>query len=277
MVKEISTLGSCASRSIFNSQLNNNYKQYFHINHSVEVVTLISLMSDNIEYDEGLVNSDNKFSNQTVLEDLNKSFLDFLKKQTIDYLILDTYFDVLAEVIIYDENQFLTNSHHLESTDFSKLLVNKKKIKLVNSFDMYLKLWKSSCDKFFGFMEEYCNKINIILNCNRSVSKYFDGNQIVDDDNLRGYLTLNKYRDLLDSYILERYDVDVLKFDCTTLAFKDHIFGLGSTHYEPKYYSDKTNQLNEIIRRNDAHDIEYNKQVRLSNRNQLINEFKVNL
>lgn len=59
MVVEISTLGSCASRNIFNSQLNENYKSYFHINHSIEVVTLISLMSNPIEYDDKLINSDN--------------------------------------------------------------------------------------------------------------------------------------------------------------------------------------------------------------------------
>lgn len=274
MVKEISTFGSCASRSIFNSQINKDYKKYFHINHSVEVSTFISLMSNPIEYDSNLVNSDNKYSNQNVLEDLNKTFLDFLKKQTIDYLILDTYFDVLAEIIVYSKNQFLTNSHHMESTDFSKLLVDKKRIKLVNSYNTYIKLWKSSCDAFFDFVNENCENINIILNCNRAVSKYHDGNQIVEDENLKGYVSLNKYRNVLDSYILENYDIEVLKFDYSTLASKDHIFGLAATHYENKYYLDKTNQLNEIINRNDTYGEDVNKQVRLLNRKQLLHEFK---
>ncbi len=274
MVKEISTLGSCASRNIFNSQLNKNYKEYFHINHSIEVVTLISLMSIPIKYDSNLINSDNKYSNQNVIEDLDKSFLLFLKKQEIDYLILDTYFDVLAEIIVYGENQFITNSYHLESTDFNNLLMDKERINLRRNFEQYFSLWKEACDNFFDFFNNHCKSVGLILNCNRSVSKFYDGNNIVEDDNLKNFLSLNKYRDILDRYILENYDVDVLKFDNTTLAFKDHIFGLASTHYEPKYYLDKTIQLNEIINRNDLYDEDYNKIARSLKRTQVLNEFK---
>ena len=274
MVVEISTLGSCASRNIFNSQLNENYKSYFHINHSIEVVTLISLMSNPIEYDDKLINSDNEYSNQNVLEDLDKSFLNFLKKGKIDYLIIDTYFDVLADVIIFGKNQFITNSHHLESTDFNNLVVDKPKFSLRSDYERYFELWKEACDKFFKFMEDNCNNIKIILNCNRSVSKYYDGDKLVESDNLKSYLSLNKYRDILDSYILENYDVEVLEFDDNTLAFKNHIFGLGSTHYESKYYTDKTNQLNEIINRNSSEDELYNDQIKLINRNRLIKKFE---
>lgn len=274
MVKEISTLGFCASRNIFNSQLNKNYKEYFHINHSIEVVTLISLMSIPIKYDSNLINSDNKYSNQNVIEDLDKSFLLFLKKQEIDYLILDTYFDVLAEIIVYGENQFITNSYHLESTDFNNLLMDKERINLRRNFEQYFSLWKEACDNFFDFFNNHCKSVGLILNCNRSVSKFYDGNNIVEDDNLKNFLSLNKYRDILDRYILENYDVDVLKFDNTTLAFKDHIFGLASTHYEPKYYLDKTIQLNEIINRNDLYDEDYNKIARSLKRTQVLNEFK---
>ena len=274
MVVEISTLGSCASRNIFNSQLNENYKSYFHINHSIEVVTLISLMSNPIEYDDKLINSDNEYSNQNVLEDLDKSFLNFLKKGKIDYLIIDTYFDVLADVIIFGKNQFITNSHHLESTDFNNLVVDKPKFSLRSDYERYFELWKEACDKFFKFMKDNCNNIKIILNCNRSVSKYYDGDKLVESDNLKSYLSLNKYRDILDSYILENYDVEVLEFDDNTLAFKNHIFGLGSTHYESKYYTDKTNQLNEIINRNSSEDELYNDQIKLVNRNRLIKKFE---
>lgn len=249
MVYEFSTLGSCGSRNIFNSQLNPDYKKYFHINQSVEVVTLISLMSKPIDFDPNLINSDDKYSNQNVILDLTKSFLDFLKSDSIDYLVYDTYFDVLADTIILGTNQYLTNSVHLEKQEFNKLLVNKERINMRKDFNIYVKLWKKYCNKFFNFFEDNDLSINIILNCNRSVSKYWDECNLVEDDNLKNYLSLNKYRDILDNYILENFDVDVLPFDETTLAYKNHIFGLGSTHYEPKYYLDKTNQLNEIIKK----------------------------
>ena len=103
MVSEFSTLGSCSSRVIFNSAVNNNYKDFFHINRSVEVVSLISLMSKPIPFDENLLNSHDKFDNECVSNDLSKSFLDFLKKDEIEYLVLDTYFDVECDVIAYDK------------------------------------------------------------------------------------------------------------------------------------------------------------------------------
>ena len=59
MVSEFSTMGSCASRIIFNSSVNHNYKEFFHINDSLEVVSIVSLMSNPIEYDESLLNSHN--------------------------------------------------------------------------------------------------------------------------------------------------------------------------------------------------------------------------
>ena len=157
---------------------------------------------------------------------------------------------------------------------FNNILVYKPKFSLRSDYKRYCELWKEACDKFFKFMEENCNNIKIILNCNRSVSKYYDGDKLVESDNLKSYLSLNKYRDILDSYILENYDVEVLEFDDNTLAFKNHIFGLGSTHYESKYYTDKTNQLNEIINRNSSEDELYNDQIKLVNRNRLIKKFE---
>ncbi len=274
MIYEFSTLGSCASRNIFNSQLNPDYKKYFHINQSIEVVTLISLMSNPIDYDSELIDSEDKYSNQNVQNDLNKSFLNFLKEDSIDYLIYDTYFDVLADTIKYGENQYITNSVHLERQKFNELLLDKEKINMRKDFNEYIYLWIKSCNEFFNFIED--NKLNfkIILNLNRSVSKYYDNNELVESDNLKNFLSLNKYRDILDKYVLENFDVEVLPFDKNTLALKDHIFGLGSTHYEAKYYSDKTKQLNEIIERNSTSSQQYNKYTRLINRIKTINQFE---
>lgn len=46
MVSKIAVLGSYATRDVFNSILNPNYKQYFQITTDIARTTFISLMSD---------------------------------------------------------------------------------------------------------------------------------------------------------------------------------------------------------------------------------------
>ena len=79
MLSEISTFGSCTSRNIFNSSINENYKQFFNINHSIESVNLISLMSKPIKFDETLINSSDNYDNTCVKEDLSKKYTELLE------------------------------------------------------------------------------------------------------------------------------------------------------------------------------------------------------
>ena len=59
MVAEISIWGSCSSRNIFNSDINENYKDFF----CIKTVIFISLMSTLINYEKLLFNSDLEFDN----------------------------------------------------------------------------------------------------------------------------------------------------------------------------------------------------------------------
>lgn len=279
MVSEFSTMGSCASRIIFNSSVNHNYKQFFHINDSLEVVSIISLMSNPIEYDETLLNSFDKFDNECVSNDLTKSFLDFLKQNTIEYLLLDTYFDVECDVIVYDENSYLSDSGRLVRTDYHRTLHNKRRISVFKNFNEYMELWKEACDKFFRFLRQYCPNIKVILNCSRGALYYLDeNNNKVRFPKAHYIYESNKIRDILEIYILENYDVDVLPFDENTLALKNHFAHLHTVHYEDKYYTDKTNQLNEIIKRNDTWNYydDVNIQYRKIKRENTIMKFKLN-
>ena len=123
MIKEFSTFGSCASRGIFNSTINNNYKKYFHINYSVEASSLISLMSKPVLNKENLIDTNNQYFNTCVTDDITKKFIKFLKEDKIDYLVLDTYFDVICSVINIDKNQFITNTSSLRKTTFYQELL----------------------------------------------------------------------------------------------------------------------------------------------------------
>lgn len=274
MTIEFATLGSCSSRNIFYSKLNADYKKYFKINKSLEFVNMVSLMSDPIEFDEKLINSNNKYNDDYIKEDLNKKYLDFLKEdENIEYLIIDTFFDAEFNNLIVGKNQYLTESTRFKDTAFYDSVKDNERISIQENFDEYFDLWKDSYKRFFEFIHANCPNFKIVLNCSRSVYKYLkDGNIAVH----RGFKIRardNKYRNIFDTHILENYDVDVLPFDETTLTDIKHIFGRHPTHYETRYYTDKTYQLNEIIKRNSTLGIddEFNRDIRqLLRNNQII-------
>lgn len=276
MVKDFSTMGSCSSGNIFNSELNKNYKKFFKIHRSIETVNIISLMSRPVEYDESL-DSNHKYDNICVYEDLSESFLDFIKECDIDYLIIDTYFDVTSGIFVLDEHTCVTDSTRIKKVSYYEDVKDCKKLSIFNS-NGYLNLCKDAYDSFFKFLEDNNPKINVILNCSRSVFKYRDedGN-IAESGKLKDKAKFDKYRNVLDLHILENYDVDVLPFDEHTLGDKNHIYGLHESHYEPKYYEEKTEQLNEIIQRQDSFDDEINFKFRKLLREKAIHGINGNL
>lgn len=272
-ITSFSTFGSCASRNIFYSVINKDYKNYFKINKSVESSTLISLMSKPIEYDENLINSNETYDNLCVTDDLTNNFLEFIEKDVVDYIIIDNFFDVTNGVIIFADNQFITSTLRLKNTDFYDFVRNNKYINIFNNFQEYYSLWRESCNKFFNFVENKCNKTKIILNCSRLVYNYIDneGNISKNVEFEKLAHKINPFLNLFDKYILENFDVDVLKFNSNTLSNKDHVFGLHPIHFEEKYYLEKNQQLLEIID-NNKHDFDSYK-FRLKQKEDLINLF----
>lgn len=265
MTKNFSTMGSCASRNIFNSDINENYKSFFTVDHSIERVNMISLMSNPIEYDESLINCEKEYSNICVIEDLSKRYLDSIKEGKFDYIIYDTYFDVDFNIIEIDENTFITDSYSLKETDLYDSFKGKRRISIYKNFDEYFKLYKESCELFFDFFYSNCENTIFILNTARSLYRYLDEGSILENENFKRVSKRDKrYRDILDKYIAENYDVEILPFRKDTLLNKDHIFGFTPTHYEEKYYQEKNLELNNIIKINDLldYDDEANKEIR---------------
>ena len=277
-ITNFSTFGSCSSRNIFNSRINKDYKKYFRINKSVEAQTLISLMSEPIEFNEEEINSPSKYDNQCVIDDLSKNFLNLVEQDFVDYIIMDTLFDVAANVIIYDENQYLTSTRRIANTDFYNSIEDYRKINIFDNFEEYYYCWTEACDNFFKFVYANCEHTKIILNCSRSAYKYRDSNGNVCKNTRFEKLSnkFNRFRNLLDKYILENFDVEVLKFDTETYTDQNHIFGVRPTHFEEDYYIKKNQQLPQIIKNNEiGFNNEKNVQYREECRKEIIQTFGI--
>lgn len=68
---------------------------------------------------------------------------------------------------------------------------------------------------------------------------------------LKNYQTdIIVFRNLLDKYILENFDIEGLKFDTETHIDINHVFGIHATHFVEDYYITKNQQLLKIIKNN---------------------------
>lgn len=259
MVANFTVFGCCASRDVFNSQINTDYKEFFKIGKDAFHMSMISMMSKPVSYDEELINhyvgEISDYNLGLIKKDFEKSFLDDLKNDNYEYLLLDTYFDVMHGVIrLNDQDTFITNTKFVHQTDFFKKTPNKNILTIKNNFREYLKLWMKSCDEFFEFVSENCPDMKIILNPVRSSTKSINNGEIIEHDNYKSFIPNRCYRSILDEYILNNFEVDALIYDKKHLLDDNHKFGAAEIHYGQSYFDDVTKQLNAIIARDNLED-----------------------
>lgn len=280
MVSEFTVFGSCTCRDIFNSTLNIHYKDFFHIGKTGIRMSFISIMQEPVDYDEDSViiyPQKGKNINFTIWikDDFDKWFLDVLKEDNFEYMIIDTYYDVNFGVVDIGDGRYVTNNIRLDETEFYRNLKNKRLLTIMDDTEEYFELWKDSCNKFFKFLEDNCPNLTVILNPSRHVDKKLkeEGYIVKDMDFKAECEKFNPYRDMLDEYIINNFDVEVLKFDESTLSVENHLWGCSSLHYGPSYFVDMNDQLNEIIERNQSKktvpDEVHNKEIRAKKREEL--------
>lgn len=277
MKKNFTVFGCCASRDVFNSQINFNYKDFFTIGNDAFHTSMISLMSNPVSYKDSSINEFEgeitEYNLGLIKKDFDKSYLNNLKKDDYEYMVLDTYFDVRHGVIkLNDQSTYITNTPFVHQTDFFKSTPNKDIITIKNDFNKYLELWTDCCDNFFKYVEKYCPDMKIILNPVRSSTEVIDNGDVFVNESYNSFIPNHCYRSILDEYILNNFDVDVLIFDKKHFLDANYFFGKAEIHYSYSYYEDVTNQLNEIISKNDNLDSNVNNELRVLKRKVLLHK-----
>lgn len=273
MVTKFTIFGCCATRDAFNSKINYNYKDYFEIGKDAFHTSIISMMQKPVAYEENSIkrfknDSRDKIRHRNTKRDFDKSYLNDLKNGNYEYMVLDTYFDVRQGVItIPDQSTYITNSPYINLSDFYKNLENKKILTIQKNTQEYIDLWVNSCNRFFEFLDKYCPDLKVVLNTVRSSTKIINKDGIIYEKKGYGRFIPNHcYRSILDEYILQNFDVDVLIFEKEHLLDENYLFGPAEIHYSYSYYEDVNNQLNEIIHNNLTLDNVINKKIRFLKR-----------
>lgn len=251
----VAILGSCVTRDNFNSKFISDYKDYYQCVLHQNQMSMISLMAQPIGFQFEDIDNIKSFDKKQFATELDKSFFKSMMLNNPDYLIIDFYGDVRFGVIEV-EDTYITNKDFVfnKTSQFNKYK-SKNAISLFDNEGEYFEKWKKAVDKFMLKMKKEFPYCKVIINKARFTDKYYDlkedtvkilsesGKNIVLDTN-----EYNKYLDMLDNYIIEKYNLDYFDFSAYEyLAVEDHPWGIYYVHYEKKYYEDFTEQFREKI------------------------------
>ncbi|MEB7795437.1 accessory Sec system protein Asp2 [Staphylococcus equorum] len=244
---KIATLGSCITRDNFNSKINPYYKTFFEVIASQNQTAIPSLMSEksHLSISKELTSKSTYIQN-LLHKEYSKEFLETLKKEKPDYLIMDMDPDIKFGLVKISEDNYITNNHNFRGIP----QIKDKEINNINeNYEEYFNIWKKAINNFFEFMENEVPNCKIILIKGRFEETFSDGtslNEIRKQNKLpiQSHIEMNKNWDTLDKYIIGNYDVEAIDMvDSVYKLNKDHIWGPYYLHYEDKYYNSILNKL----------------------------------
>ena len=208
-------------------------------------VSFISLMSKGIEYDPKEIEilpdtPGNRYANAILTYDLSKNFFEELDlfDDSIDYLLIDMYFEVFFGILNY-EDTFITNNYwDYPKTSFGNRLNHDAPFSITRNYREYMKLWTKSFDKFYKKVKTEHPHIKIILNKIKMVDRVLsnDGSYYIEESFKEKAQKLNPYMTILENYIISNYDVIFVDLTNNITTDENHIWGKSYVHYNKEYY-----------------------------------------
>jgi Family of unknown function (DUF6270) len=253
---KIAVLGSCVSRDGFNSKFISDYKNFYSCVIHQNQMSMISLASEPIEFDEGLIDNLSPFDTKHFRTELDKSFFKEMKKHQPDYLIVDFYGDLFYGVQRIG-NSYITNKKWLfkKTNLYPKLDTREEFQVFFEEKERYLKMWKAGVKKLFAFLEKNVPNCKVIVNKARFVDEYLDEESgklfSISGSGKHKYINVpvyNKWWNALDNHVIKNYDVRVLDYgNKHYYSVEDHPWGRFYLHYNNSFYQDFTRKLLHII------------------------------
>ncbi|SEK66575.1 hypothetical protein SAMN05216439_1280 [Methanobrevibacter gottschalkii] len=237
----VGILGSCATRDLFTTNYNKDYKKYFELIFSYERISLISLFQNPIKFDEEDLkiypeNGNNRFRTKNLKNDFNKSFFKDFEKG-VDYLIIDMFFEAIFGVIMLEDIIVTNNTWDLPYVPFYNYITTKEVCNIYNNNEEYFNKWTEYCDKLFDFLKKYPN-VTVILNKIKLTDKVIDDDLSYSvNDTLKNIVNkYEKYIKQLEDYIEEKHDVQILENQDTLYTGINSVWNPYVIHYSADNY-----------------------------------------
>lgn len=260
-IKNIAIYGSCITKDPFTTSFNKNYKNNYYCIVNDQKHSFISTMQkkEDVDVNELTVlpdTSGNRFLTKCMKEDFDKNFLDVLLNNNVDYVVFDINFEVERGIVCYNDGTIVTKITGFDKTEYYSKLRNVKYINIIDNPNTYFTLWKKYCDEFFDFLKTNCPETRVILAEVRAldVVQRPDLSTYVDPNFTKKAKINNYYYKKLESYIINNYDVDVVKFDKDTVLNEKHRWGKFYVHYDDEYYINFLKKVDRIVEFNDLKD-----------------------
>jgi len=239
----IAVVGSCVSRDLFNSRLNRGWKEYMSIGPEHYQMSLISLMSQPIEFETQLFSDLSPHDLAATSRDFSKKFLDEMTNTPPDYILIDLFADSRFDVIEFEDSIVTDNSWKIGKSQAYNKFDEMRRISPTIDAEEYFELFESACRRFREFLLKNCPKTKVILNSCRasltwqsiSASGAFNTSAI-KIQNLRWARLERILIGLLNPKIIDSTK-KIISGD------PEHPWGLGPVHYEPTFYRTLSREL----------------------------------
>lgn len=245
---KVAIFGSCITRDNFNTKFNKNYKDFFEISLFQNQVSMLSIMSNQIDISDTELKTDHE--KWTLNSEAQKNFLNQKALLDSDYLIVDFFADTYFGSIILNDSDFFTNNSKYSSLTMFK---EKKKITPYDNFVEYFRIWKTKTRDFFDLINKLAPDLKIILVNTKFADIFEDKSSLTEyrkkynisvfDVDMLNFIYNNMFK-----YIRTTHSVEVI--DMTTDEYfldRKHPWGPFYVHYEQDFYHDFFSKLQKIV------------------------------
>ncbi|GKU83425.1 DUF6270 domain-containing protein [Niallia sp. NCCP-28] len=255
---KLAIVGSCYSRSAFNSQkkfFNPDYKDFFQIVYTNFQPSIASMNSEKVEFDKNKYLDLSEADLMNVEREYKKSIFQDLEENDFDYLIIDFFVDATHGVILLDDNKILGLNSSIKRSNYYRNHLSVTTTLLNNKKPEFLELWRKSCDEFINKIIKIVPSNKIILNKGGLIDKFYDENNDLHSFIDKGYISKSEYEhfntvwEYMNSYFLNELP-DAHYLDLTSYNYIgsiDHPVNAGPHHFESRYYKSYIDKLLKII------------------------------
>ncbi|MGP5588398.1 DUF6270 domain-containing protein [Glutamicibacter ardleyensis] len=241
--KSVAVIGSCVSRDLFNSRLSPGWKDYMNLGPEFYQMSMISLMASPVAFDENDFLDLSRHDFLATKNDFSKSFLDEIKSDVPDNILIDLFADSRFDVINVGNSFVTDNLWKIGKSHGYERMVRMRRISPIEDSDEYYELFERSCIKFKDYLSEHCPDTRIILNSCRASLTW---QSLCDNGafNSKAIKTQNLRWARLEKIFIRLFQPDII--DTTTLIIAgdpDHPWGRGPVHYESRFYQTVSSEL----------------------------------
>lgn len=245
---KISICGGVATKAAFDLYKKEENIEIYDITSIQYESSIISIMSDKIDIEVEETGKNNSWIMEVINNDFKKEYIEKLKVDKPDYIVLDLVSDVIYGCLKVGNSYITNNIPKLKRVKFNS---NTEEFSAsTEGIIEYKKLVKENISKFLMLIEKELPNTEVILHCAKLCHAYYGDQRKIMSFNR--YDIINKNRILLEIYSFAKEFNNVSVIDLNNKIYFSRVNHKWSSkpspiHYEDAYYRDFIATLDRIV------------------------------